>query len=420
MNAGEVWQNGWRARAAALVMMAVIAGPVLMTVGLGTVAINGWMTWIMLAFVAVMLPEAAQELTLLGRHRGVRIAGVVALLSMAAWAFYQGPFLNIPRFWFYVVSVPFFAAACGWFRGAGRSAFSLLYHMKLLVTVLALAAIAVAMASADEQRAVFRSLPVYRHIRHLNYDLTVVIALGMLFWTRAAPNAKRAYAVLFVALGYFSVWSGGRGQFMALSVFVALLVVSGSLSTRDAALWRPVMALLIGGLCVVISGQTEMLASQIGRSFLTPPDVMFSSRIHIWSGTLTRWQESPASILFGFAPDAFSRLSLPSVLWPPPKGFYIVHPHNAIVQWLLEFGLIGTLVLIVCCASLSLRARHLLRQRQIFGEAKAAAALLIALFCYSMTDGIFYHAAPFTMVLLLAAYVHVQAGRTEESTARLG
>lgn len=399
---------GWRRYMAALLLAAIVAVPVLATRWLSTAGVNALTAWLLVAFSVAMLPETGRDLQRLRKQRSFRIVVGIALLCMGAWQFFQGPFTDIPRFWLYLALALFFVSALAWFRPDADASMQWLFVAKLLTTGIAMLIIAAAIATAPDGARVFWHMPVYRHVRHLNYDLVVVIALGLWFWA-AARRASWGFLALFIALGYFSAWSGGRGGALAVLVFLALLVGSGSLGWRDRRLWLPLLALAAGGALILVSGHSQLLEQQISQSLAASADAISSGRLHIWAVSLQRWQESVASMAFGFGPDAFVRLWIVRDIWPSSTA-YITHPHNTVIQWLLEFGAVGTIAVLAGLARLAWAALQSLRAAGEFSLPKTASALLIALLVFALTDGLFYHAAPLTMAALLCAYLSVSLG----------
>ncbi len=358
----------------------------------------------MAAFCVCMAPEIAIALQAAVKLRSMRIAFSVALGCMAAWHLFQGPFLSIPRFWFYVVLAALYLGARALFAEAGPHILRQLILYKTIIVLLALTLVAVYLVYLPQfVPGRHGTMPIYRHLRHINYDMTVVIALGIYSW--AVVKSRRRFlacGAVFAALGYFSVWSGGRGELLALLVFWVGLVVFRILRVRDRQFWLPLSALLLGGALVLFSGQTRILFDRFEKTVAAESiDRVSSGRIAIWQTSLERVMESPQSLLFGFGPDAFKRLHVIRK-WPTGGP---VHPHNVLVQWGLEFGLLGTLVLLWMFGKVFARALQCLGRATSLDLPVTVSALLLGLFAYSMVDGLFYHVLPLTMIVMLSAYL---------------
>lgn len=313
--------------------------------------------------------------------------------------------MNIARFWLYLILILFFAAAIVSFRLIDHG-LKLVFLAKAGTTFIAMLAMAIAIMTVGTGHELFVHPPIYRHLRHLNYDLIVVAALGFSSWLGATKKARYGYVAMFLALGYFSIWSGGRGEALALIVFFAALLGFGVTQWREKHFQVTLAALLLGGILVIGSGQTQFLSGQLERSVAASADRISSGRLKIWQTSLARAEESPAALIFGFGPDAFVRLGIYRDVWPEGNS-YIVHPHNSLVQWILEFGVAGTLLIVLFLMRTGAIAISLLRRGAPADIPKTAAALFLALLCYSMVDGVFYHAIPLTMITLLSGYLYV-------------
>jgi O-antigen ligase len=105
-------------------------------------------------------------------------------------------------------------------------------------------------------------------------------------------------------------------------------------------------------------------------------------------------------MLFGFGPDAVRMVARAEIGYPP-----WVQSHSAIVQALIEFGLIGLALQSVAFFVVARRSFFVLRSNIAPSDVRVSAALLVALGAYMLVDGILYHAIPLIMVMLLTAHL---------------
>ncbi|WP_211242730.1 O-antigen ligase family protein [Sinimarinibacterium sp. CAU 1509] len=396
--------------ASGLLWLAVVL-PVIGTVWLGSVSTNDFAAALQFAFVLVMAPEAAIELKHAWSFRVMRIAAFASMLCMASWHFFQGPFLAIPRSSDYLVLILFAAAAVGWFRQVKDTGFEWVFRAKAVALVVAMVWIGLTWwlldDTADGQR-IFRHTPIYRHVRHLSYDLFAVTALAIYFSSVAPTKTRWQFALLFLALGYLTTWSAGRGGMLALAVFVAVLVASSKREFWGGRNLLPFGFFLLGCLLTTLDGNADRLAMRVDQTLSGSVNHISSGRIGIWTGSLERLMQSTPAVFFGYGPDALLRLGIPANL---PGNGGIVQPHSAIIQWLLEFGVVGTLAIVGVLATSCRQALGVLAGNSELSSQKTAAALLLALLVYALVDGIFYHAIPLTLVVLTCAYLAAQQGR---------
>lgn len=374
--------------------------PVLATIGIGSQYTNLLGTVLVWIFCVLMGPEVIR---LVRRHRGdvrTRLLTVGVLLCLAGWTLSDRPWVTESRFWLHVGLVALVPAFAAWLRWQRRSGLRLIVLAKAVVTLVAV----VLVASTLLQDAHPDSLPIYRNVRHLNYDvaLLLVVLSHLLLVVRSRVAATGLMALIGV-LGWFAVWSGGRAQLVALAVVAVVLVATGAVRWSDPRARLVPAGLGLGVLGVGVGGGSTMLASQVERTITDDPGRLTSGRVNLWQESLAHL-DGPAALLFGRGPDAFDRLRLgpPSVLGADQR---IVQPHNAAVQWLLEFGVLGTVLILAVCSWLLVRAVRTAADRGAAPERRIAAAMLIGLFAYAQFDGLFYHVVPFTLAALLAAMV---------------
>lgn len=239
------------------------------------------------------------------------------------------------------------------------------------------------------------------NIRQLGfYGITLVgIALGL-----GAPTRGWHWvlAAAGTALGFWlTILSGSRVAFVAA---IIASVVIGVLSDREH---RTSLAMLV----------TLALAAAIPASYLLIPheswgfdriiDRSFSgdSAGDYTSGRLAIWKETWAAILesplLGHGEGQF-RSQIVSA------GNGLNHPHNAFLQLLYQWGLIGTSALALMLASTVRNLRSTARG-DIFLASIGAAVGLLAM---AMLEGSLYHAYPVMIVVLCLVVLNATATST--------
>lgn len=390
----------WRHVFAGGVLCAAIASAPALTIWNLSLATNAYVGMLQWFFVLAMLPEV-----LPAARRGLegslafRAMVIGFLVCTIGWLAQDVPFETIDRTLFYLVQPLFVLAASAWFHRFDSDGLHALYRLKLWVTAGAVAYLFVMLwlaAVPDLDWRQVKRLPIYRNIRHLGYDLAIVALLGTACWM-ARPLAGSLFNwVVFVILGYVSVWSAGRGQILAFLIF--LLVYFALMRGRQTrwTLFRPGAAFFLGG-AVFCLLNPEMTLWILGRSSSGSADEIASGRFAIWANSLETFVACEwKAIAFGLGADAFVRHSIAPGL---------VQPHNIIIQIALEFGLVGLATLSVLIAAFTARCRDVVNEPHASVVAIGAVSALVALGLYSMIDGIFYHASPFFASMLLIAFV---------------
>jgi O-antigen ligase len=284
------------------------------------------------------------------------------------------------------------------FRWAGDAGLEKLYRVKLLTVLGTILYIFIVFLINDVPNLDWRlapNMPIYYNIRHLNIEIAFVVMIGAIFWLVSPSQYDRTRWILFILLGYVSFWTAGRGQIIAFYLFLGLLAyVQSSRGLRFKTL-KPLVAFTLGALiCGIVN--PELVAWLFGRSTAGSADQIAAGRIAIWIKCLELTISSWWSVAFGLGPDAYVRYQILK---------FTSHPHNSVIQFFLEFGLVGLSGLFTLIMMFVKGAARVYKGNPASPTANGVAAALAALLLYSFTDGIFYHASPLMMSMLLIAFV---------------
>ncbi|MBN8441477.1 MAG: hypothetical protein J0M28_07225 [Thauera sp.] len=378
--------------------VAILIAPAL-TIRNLTVHTNSYIGWLQWVFVALMAPELARSVrSSLADSLTFRVLVIGFLVCMVGWLTQGLPLEMIDRTWFYAVQPLFVLAAVAWFRWAGDRGLRSLYWAKLAATAGAVFYLFVMLSLSnvsDLDLRNVRPLPIYRHIRHLGYDLAVVASLGAVFWG-AKPNAHRLWNwMLFMALGYVSLRTGGRGQMMNFFAFVLIAACLLRRVEGRIVLLQALIAFALGAVMLYLT-QPEAVAWFFGKAVGGSAAGVTSGRTEIWIKVLNLVSSDWLSLLVGLGPEGFARERVVPGL---------VQAHNAGVQILLEFGLVGVGAIIIALLDLGRKIWPMPHEGRSSDVLNGAVAALLALLLYSLVDGIFYHASPFLAAMLLIAFV---------------
>ena len=241
---------------------------------------------------------------------------------------------------------------------------------------------------------VFLHPVIYRHLRHLNYDLMIgmgsILLLVALGWFRSVPF----YFIVFV-FSVLIIWTGGRGQFVALLIFVFLLLFS-----KFRKLAVSVLAVLVLAFAVVVaSGETKFLFGQMEKTLeSTNANGVSSGRLRMWSDAL---EEGLTGGFLGHGADSYREFN--------PD--YFVHPHNSVVQFLFEYGVAGFALCFLFFCWTALFSIRLILDKRSSSNLKVLSSFVLSMYAYSLVDGIFYHAIPFSFMIIIAAVFFVELRR---------
>jgi len=230
--------------------------------------------------------------------------------------------------------------------------------------------------------------PIYRNIRHYNYDLMCAIG-GLVFLYVSGKISKSWFFCICLFLCFMSLWTGGRGQLVALFIFMVLIFAS----RLYEVFWFFVLSVLFSVFVLVISDNTFLLSGQLEKT-------LFSEGLNrVSSGRLDIWVDSfnfaNKSFFTGYGADSFRGYGIgPS---------FILHPHNSIIQFFFEYGVWG----LVLFSAFFLWLMSLCFQCILFDKFscvdKVLSSIIVVMLLYSLVDGIFYHAAPFSFFVSLVS-----------------
>lgn len=242
-------------------------------------------------------------------------------------------------------------------------------------------------------------LIVSYNIRQIGY----VVMLGCLFCiinlTLAGKNHKVIifYSILFLINCSFLFWLGGRGAILALisSIILSVLVIHKDYMLKIKSLLSTLILMIISYL---ISIPFSVFTWNGSNRFFVLSQNLDAPLINVSIGRFMLWQESLSLIakkpFFGYGPEAHA--------FETKIGY--LQPHNALLQSLLEFGIVGTIpflimiIYIVKNATVNAIAEPTVNNLFCFG-------LISAILIHSLYSGPLYHATSMILVCIASAYI---------------
>ncbi len=240
--------------------------------------------------------------------------------------------------------------------------------------------------------------PLFNHIRHTGYFLCagVVVAGWSTFQFRGLQRSL-SWAVFVIALAML-LWTGSRGATLAATVGMLSLAIHFTPRAHSGS-WK---ALLLGALIALFlsavfeTGQRSMgwLAAFERSASASSLDQLSSSRLTIWSHLVPYIAERP---LFGWGGEGFR------AVWTT-RG--VVQAHNVLFQLLIEWGLVGAILIGGFLGWLTVKGGKLYIAQRCSKCIPPALTLgfplIAALWALSAVDGVFYHGTP--MALMMAGF----------------
>lgn len=238
------------------------------------------------------------------------------------------------------------------------------------------------------------SLPGFPHIRHSGYFLMPAMALSAGAIALSAGNRKLLHIMLLAINFGFAIWIGSRGPVIIFAGMLALAFAAFAVMRNPRAVAAIALALGIGAMLSQAiptpSHSSFNAVARVSGSDTQSVDKLSSGRTEIWRDTLQAISDQP---LVGHGGNQF-RLQIPAA-----KETYN-HPHNSVLQFGYEWGLIGAGVMLILLAMLGVRLL-----RSTFADPAKNLALFLgalSMAMFSLIDGLFYYNLPIILFLTCA------------------
>ncbi len=251
--------------------------------------------------------------------------------------------------------------------------------------------------SYDGQTAAlwFNNPPFHGHIRHTGYQVAAGISALLVFFVARSgtPVSLWTLSVMLLGLCTFLIWMGGRGSL--LSVLVASGLLSMTLRTMGQPSHRLWLALGLSMVLGTVMAQWLVvfpwnglfdLVERTASAVAEGADEVASGRIALW---LSAWTSVKGHLWFGLGPQAYVFM---------PNHIFGIQPHSMVMQFLVEWGLLGGLLFSALLAYGFYRGfmLHIVRagRDQVDLAALAAGTVIVALTFHGLFDGTYYHPQP--------------------------
>jgi O-antigen ligase len=359
-------------------------------------------------FISLLFRPDAQRLD--RKALPALVFAAVACLSVFAS---PGFFSSLAQLELYFSIVAFGVAICLALRhcvpGIGKA---ILLAIGLVHAAFLLIALQFAMAAVGDPDPV-AAPPFFMNVRHFGYQgffgASAAVAVAL------ADNRLRLTGVLLATAALFGIiMFGGRGALLAWILFVITAV--GLVPNRRALLMVSLGSIAGAFALAVVAEQNGWLNtfSLLDRTRTLTGDTLSAlyvqDRLEIWRDSLTAIAQRP---ILGFGPGGYqiSGCCNPNV----------VQPHNSVLQVLLEFGVLGLVVLVWAgFAVLGPRIREIVvrtpRSKRNPIESTVL-AILTGFAGFSLIDGLLFFPVPLVNFSLICAILLASAAVTPQGSA---
>ena len=266
----------------------------------------------------------------------------------------------------------------------------------------------------------FHSFPLFiGHIRELGFMALASLAasFSILLFGKQNILKKIMLYCIFLLSSLFVIWAGGRTTAASAIITICLLTALAAFHRRLTLKKASITAILL--ICAFYGSNTLTVfhwnglhrtfeTVQAASSTLTNKDpqatVQTTGRKEMWTLSLEGVKESP---WIGHGPYGYRFLD---------GWFYGMQPHNIFLQFLIEWGVIGSLLILsmmIYIANIGIRQLGK-RIEQYDASYVACLAIIVSLGLNSLTSGAHYN--PMPMFFLAIAYSYFPFGKPNNPT----
>ena len=235
-------------------------------------------------------------------------------------------------------------------------------------------------------------IPLYGHARLLGIHLLVGTTAALAITQTLSRHQRLQNTTALIAsclLAGGMIWSGGRAPLLGFVAGFAVLLWLTPRTRRWPRIGQTALVLIAGLIIAICLGNPHPMmgwSNSVQRTLNAESlNALSSDRVQFWGVTFEHFTKSP---LFGHGADSYLFIR------PAQVG---AQPHNFLLQWLGDFGIVGTLLLL---GLLWVRFRKSLspnnaplNRAALFGAVACTVAALL--------DGGFYHAFLFMPAAVL-------------------
>lgn len=242
--------------------------------------------------------------------------------------------------------------------------------------------------------------PLFGHIRHVGYFSCVGVLVGAWSVLTLRGGVRVLAWVGYVLALSILLWSGGRGA--SIAAFLGVCSLGAMAIQHKKIVWLGLfvgllLALLLSALFPVDQPGLGWLSALMRSDSASSVNELSTNRLIIWAYL---WDFIVQRPWFGWGGEAFHAVS----------DYNVNQAHNLVLQLLLEWGVVGSVVIGGPLLVLAVRGGWCYRvvMARGGGVMGLGGGLVVALLLLSLVDGVFYHGLPSAYLAL--GYAAMLAG----------
>ncbi len=237
--------------------------------------------------------------------------------------------------------------------------------------------------------------PGYSHIRHAGYHVEVASVFCLYFLLKSSSKLAAFWpAVLCLSvLWAFNFWMGGRGAMIA--TFLASLCLIAMAKYKGLGVARLSSGFFLSLMIGVVLAESAAVMDWNGLLNASMRSLDADSANALTTGRTDIWMTGVSALeghwLLGLGTNSYRFL---------PNHIYGSHPHNLIIQMLLDYGVVGFLAMTLLLTGFFVKGAVKNIQDSCVSEISlVSGALIVCLVLAAMIDGTFYHTQPTTFLV---------------------
>lgn len=249
------------------------------------------------------------------------------------------------------------------------------------------------------------ALPGFINVRHFGSWTGAITAgfLAILLYSKH-ERFSSAHAFYFVSAA-MTIWSGTRAAVLAIAVTSVILILTRAKMPSFRSLG--IIAMLTGAAMTAAwlslpYNDASFMLFNIGD--MAGSDQMTGGRLELWAATFAKWLESP---VWGWGSG--------SQFWEVYVGWPHTQPHNAILQFLISWGVVGAFAALWLLVR-AIHKVHVIAARN--ATLQPVLAILYALLLMSLLEGMLHYPRFIMLIMLTFAAIFALETNRQEQVAK--
>ncbi len=246
-------------------------------------------------------------------------------------------------------------------------------------------------------------LMISSNIRYIGYIIIFSCAYTTI---KILSNKKIKPSIIYHIFSIsFLVWLGGRGSILSLAI-VSIIIATYLILKNKTSIKNILTLVFINISSIVISSPLNVFSWNGSNRFLElfgfitedmnidSINSLSSNRIKIWEETIHFIYQKP---ILGHGPEAHFFMTT----------IFGAQPHNFILQFLLEFGMLGASIFIIMLFFVLYHGYVLLKHSYDFLTLFTYSSILLVCI-HGLVDGTLYHSPPVLLFCCFCAYIEAK------------